>query len=1380
MPDSNLNTSIAAMRTSILNSVVTATADELVDLSRSAKSLNLIEDSAVEVAINNRSLSLLNAGASHEEMIKISKAVKSILSSTATTTNITNETTFGASIIPDADISYDLGSTTNRFRDVYLDGNTINIGAQTIKSSASSIEVEELTIGSGVNKVKLGATLDGKLERTGTDSNGVTDVPRTATPGTAVVVNFSDLLSITSPTAGQSVLVTSTNKIYINNGSGWYEIGDITNASPVGITDVNASYNAIIGGSPIVITAVSTDPEADTLTWSYILTSGSLNGTTVTNVDNVFTITPHATQIATFELSIGVSDSINSTVSAVTTITIADSNEAPTAITGVNSTYQLDVGAAAQTITAISSDAQGDSLTWSYTTSGSLNGTTVTQPYANQTQKIQVSSYVLSGRISWDDDGDTLIMSAPERAFIWHRTGDVWTQAAELQPQVADQIDGFASAISMSGDGATAIVGVPDADHIAGDGTVTGQTGAIYIYSRSGNSWSLQERIEMPSIIHQTGNFGTAVNLSRDGDVMLVNSQAHNLNPATGAILNYRYGKSYLYTRSGTTWSNIQTIAGGFATDSRFGYYQSLSGDGKQSVFHNRGDSNGGSNTGSISFYSRTTGNFTNIASRIKGSTWMAGDRYGESLAMDYLGETCVVGTPLYDNGKGNVHVWTRSGSTWTEQQDISNPLSTGSFGSDVDITSDGNMIIIGAYGSSKIYIYERNGSTWTETASFDADDTTSGDQLGIFVQVNDNKDKFIASSPGQTDGATYYFKNAENVFTITPHSSQASNFNVVISVSDGVYQVDTTTTITIAAATPGPTAITGVAGTYSLDVGGAAQTITAISSHPQGTALTWSWNPAGSSLNLTTITNVDNVFTITPHTSLESSSLITIYASDGEYQVEHMFTLFVHNDSPSVITGYSGSYTLATDTTPTILTLGGGIDPESQSVTWSHSVNSGALNGTTVSNVDNVFTITPHVSLSTSFTIIISATDGVNSTSTTSITFTLTHVAAATVLTTFTNPNATTDIGGVDGFGWSVNLTANNIIIHAPEEDGPSPTLHNNSGRAYIYNKTYPYSLQRNKLNPASYGSEDTSGNAIGYYSASNHNGDLMYIGNRMKDSSTTSWVGEAYSYRLTDGWTMTTPSPTTTLDMFGDSIDCSHTNNKVVIGSSYYGNYVGRMYLYTVTPSTGYLTLSATYQNPDGNISSSYFARRAVVSHNGYYVAAGSTSWPGYGINGYGTGRVWIFNNTSTSLQSTIQAPYFNNDGSGYADSNFGVNIHFISDDKLLVCAARMTNSQTPSYSVYKVYTINGSGGSSTLSYTVTLPSGEGTPYERGIASSNGYYAMILTTKVEIRLVSNGTVVHTINEVVNDIDMTVSGTTATVITGVANGTCKLWTIPL
>ena len=75
--------------------------------------------------------------------------------------------------------------------------------------------------------------------------------------------------------------------------------------------------------------------------------------------------------------------------------------------------------------------------------------------------------------------------------------------------------------------------------------------------------------------------------------------------------------------------------------------------------------------------------------------------------------------------------------------------------------------------------------------------------------------------------------------------------------------------------------------------------------------------------------------------------------------------------------------------------------------------------------------------------------------------------------------------------------------------------------------------------------------------------------------------------------------------------------------------------------------------------------------------------------------------------------------------------------------------------------------------------MPSGETTPYTNGIASSNGYYAMVLTTKVEIRNIA-GSLIHTINEAVSDVDMTVSGTTATVITGVSNGTCKLWSIPL
>ena len=68
MPDSNLNTSIAAMRTSILSSLPTATVADLVNLARAAKGLNLGNDSTVETAINDRALALVNGGASQAEV----------------------------------------------------------------------------------------------------------------------------------------------------------------------------------------------------------------------------------------------------------------------------------------------------------------------------------------------------------------------------------------------------------------------------------------------------------------------------------------------------------------------------------------------------------------------------------------------------------------------------------------------------------------------------------------------------------------------------------------------------------------------------------------------------------------------------------------------------------------------------------------------------------------------------------------------------------------------------------------------------------------------------------------------------------------------------------------------------------------------------------------------------------------------------------------------------------------------------------------------------------------------------------------------------------------------------------------------------------------
>ena len=312
MPDSNLNTSISAMRTAILNDLPTATVAELVDLSRAAKSLNLANDSTVETAINDRAVALINGGATQAEIIKISQAVKSVLSPATFANNIANITTITSSLIPDTDVSYDLGTSSNRFNDIYLDGNTIDLGGQTIKSTATGIEVPEITIGSGTNKVKLSANSSGKLEQVGTNSGGVVqDAVTGSGPASTAVTNLSDLTAISSPATGQSVLVTSTNKLYIYNGTGWYLIAEVTNLSPTAITGLNATYNLATDGTATTITLNSTDPEGATLTWSHAVTTGTLGSTaTITNVDNVFTITPSTTEAdgGSFSVTFSASD----------------------------------------------------------------------------------------------------------------------------------------------------------------------------------------------------------------------------------------------------------------------------------------------------------------------------------------------------------------------------------------------------------------------------------------------------------------------------------------------------------------------------------------------------------------------------------------------------------------------------------------------------------------------------------------------------------------------------------------------------------------------------------------------------------------------------------------------------------------------------------------------------------------------------------------------------------------------------------------------------------------------------------------------------------------------------------------------------------------
>ena len=86
-------------------------------------------------------------------------------------------------------------------------------------------------------------------------------------------------------------------------------------------------------------------------------------------------------------------------------------------------------------------------------------------------------------------------------------------------------------------------------------------------------------------------------------------------------------------------------------------------------------------------------------------------------------------------------------------------------------------------------------------------------------------------------------------------------------------------------------------------------------------------------------------------------------------------------NTTPTITVGGNTTYILALDGTPTVVTLQAN-DPEGIPITWSYAVTTGSLGSTaTVTQADNIFTITPSTDSANagSFTITFTASDGVN-----------------------------------------------------------------------------------------------------------------------------------------------------------------------------------------------------------------------------------------------------------------------------------------------------------------------------------------------------------------------------------------------------------------
>jgi MYXO-CTERM domain-containing protein len=269
--------------------------------------------------------------------------------------------------------------------------------------------------------------------------------------------------------------------------------------------------------------------------------------------------------------------------------------------------------------------------------------------------------------------------SAAGAAYVFVRSGTAWTQQAKLSAADAAADDSFAESVAIDGD--TVLVGAPYAD-IMGDG----DRGAVYVYGRSGTTWTQQAKLA-PSDGVGGDHAGQSVAIA--GNTALFGAPFADVAGQSSA------GAAYVYLRAGMTWSLQQKLsASDAASTDGFGGAVALVSD-TAIVGADQADVGGRANAGAAYVFART-GTTWNEQQKLSATTAIIDEGFGIAVALASTSSTAIVGADGNSRG-GAAYVFGRSGTTWTQQQQLISPLvgADGNFGRGVGI--DGDLALVGA-----------------------------------------------------------------------------------------------------------------------------------------------------------------------------------------------------------------------------------------------------------------------------------------------------------------------------------------------------------------------------------------------------------------------------------------------------------------------------------------------------------------------------------------------------------------------------------------------------------------------------------------------------------------------------------------------------------
>jgi hypothetical protein len=339
--------------------------------------------------------------------------------------------------------------------------------------------------------------------------------------------------------------------------------------------------------------------------------------------------------------------------------------------------------------------------------------------------------------------------------------------AASASPAAADEApqaeftgaEKYGFAVAMSADGSTAVVGQ------LGDSTFADVPGVAHILTLEGSGWTQQTELSASDPSYDMF-FGNAVALSADGNTLIVGDPGE----CGYGLANCEHGAAYVFIRSGSTWTQQAELHGGPG----FGGAVALSSDGNTALIGAGLSGTYGvffdpSGNGSPTVFSRSGATWTEEATLSASDASLPYDNFGYAVALSGEGTTALIGDPYRNEENGAAYVFSGSGSSWTQQAELTGTDSAGGeFGRSVALSADGHTALVGApfAAATKLgaaYVFSGSGSSWTQQAELTASDagaTSSGGFFGMAVALSSEGTTALIGAPFANNylGAAYAF----------------------------------------------------------------------------------------------------------------------------------------------------------------------------------------------------------------------------------------------------------------------------------------------------------------------------------------------------------------------------------------------------------------------------------------------------------------------------------------------------------------------------------------------------------------------------------------------------------------------------------------------